>query len=390
MKKTKLVAIVLAVISILSPLCMADGAYTTPEQMKAAEANAAFPEMSAESYVVMDSKTGEVLFSKDSDKMLPIASTTKMMTALVVVEKIKDLDSRVTVDPESCGIEGSSVNLYRGEEISVKDLLYALMLESANDAAVCLAKYTAGSVEAFADLMNERASKIGMTNSHFANPHGLEDEEHYSTAYDMAKLYQEAMKYDVIRKIVSTKTYKMELDEKDSYRFLSNHNKLLKTYEPCVGGKTGFTKAAGRCLVTVCEKNGVELITVTLNDPNDWQDHESIVEYSFSLYSQVRLAEEGEIKVSIPVVGGVENSVTLSNKESLELSVKDVSKITSRVEAPHFLYAPVEASGKAGGKVTFYYDGKEIARLDLYSDNSVQIKSEKKGFFKRLWQWIFG
>ena len=375
---------------LLPVICNADGAFVTSKEQEALEASVAAPEMSAESYVVLDRTTGEVLFSKDETKRLPIASTTKMMTALVVVENIDDLDRVVTVGAESCGIEGSSVNLYKGEKISVKDLLYALMLESANDAAVCLANATAGSVDEFASLMNDRAKSLGMHDTHFTNPHGLEDTEHYSTALDLAKLWQEAMKNDTLREIVATKTYKIELDGGDGYRFLSNHNRLLKTWECCVGGKTGFTKAAGRCLVTVSEKNGVELVVVTLNDPDDWKDHKSIAESAFSLYTKTRLAEVGKVCVDTSVVGGVDNKVVLSNKDGIEVFIKDVTKITTKLEAPRFLYAPINTLDKALGRIVFLYNGIEIASLPLYPSNEVEIEKPELNFFEKISKWLFG
>lgn len=391
MKKIKLLSILFVLLFVLTPMILADGVfYTADEKDRVEAAMNAFPTMSAESYAVMDARTGEILYSENERVSLPIASTTKMMTALVVVENVSNLDNVVTVDAESCGIEGSSVNLYKGERISVRDLLYALMLESANDAAVCLARNVSGSVDAFATLMNERAKSIGMSGTHFANPHGLEDKEHYSTSLDMALLWQEAMKNDVIREIVATKTYKIPLGNDGSYRFLSNHNKLLKSYEPCIGGKTGFTKSAGRCLVTVCEKNGIELITVTLNDPDDWNDHKNITEYAFSSFSKTLVAEAGKISVEIPVVGGKKSSVTLVNRDSLEVWVRDVTKLKSVVEAPKFLYAPVNNLDEATGHVAFYYNGRKIASVELFSLDEVEINQIKPGFFKRLWNYITG
>ncbi len=387
----KFFVIVLTLVMTLSSTAFADGVWYSPEEQKSLDtAGEIFPTLSAESYVVMDSRTGEVLFSEKENVKMPIASTTKMMTALVVVENVENLDTTVTVDAESCGIEGSSVNLFKGEKITVRDLLYALMLESANDAAVCLARAVSGSVEAFAELMNSKAQALGMTNSHFINPHGLEHEQHYSTSLDLAKLWQYSMKVSVLREIVATKTYKIEMDTENSYRFLSNHNKLLKTYEPCVGGKTGFTKAAGRCLVSVSRKDDVELIVVTLNDPADWEDHKNLSEYSFSLYSKVLLAEAGQLSVPISVVGGDKSETRLSNRERLEVSVRDVGKITSVVEAPHFLYAPVVTGDENLGRVVFYYNGTILATLDLFSLDEVELKEKDMGFFEKIWSFFFG
>lgn len=386
----RFVSLVLACLMLLSVCAVADGIWYTPEEEKALETGTgSFPTLSCESYVTMDLKTGEVLYSKNEKTSLPMASTTKMMTALVVVER-EDLDRVVTVDEQSCGIEGSSVNLYKGEKISIRDLLYALMLESANDAAVCLARAVSGSVEEFATLMNEKANELSMTGTHFVNPHGLEDPEHYSTALDLALLWQYAMKNETLRQIVSTKNYKIELENGEGYRFLSNHNKLLKSYDSCIGGKTGFTKKAGRCLVSVCEKDSVEIVTVTLNDPNDWEDHKSLFEYAISEYSCIKLAGEGEITADVSVVGGKENRVTLSNRESLEIGVRDLSKITSSIEAPRFLYAPVVKGDTPCGRAVFYYDGKEIAALDLYPLEEVEMAEVKVGFFQKIWNFITG
>ena len=389
--KIRFLSLILSIILGVSVLCFADGAYYAPDEKLSVEAAMnSFPQISAESYAVMDARTGEVLFSQKADIPMPIASTTKMMTALVVVEKVDDLDRVVSVDAASCGVEGSSVNLYKGEKISVRDLLYALMLESANDAAHCLALTVSGSVEEFAKLMNERAVEIGMKNTHFSNPHGLEDAEHYSTSCDMALLWREAMKNQTIRDIVATKTYKIPFGSDGEYRFLSNHNKLLKSYDACIGGKTGFTKAAGRCLVSVCEKNGIEIITVTLNAPSDWDDHRNIAEYAFSLYSKAKLADAGKITLSVPVVGGKKSSVTLTNKDSLDVYVRDVARLETRIEAPRFLYAPVDNEEVSFARVVFYYNGQEIGYLDLYSLDEVGINTVKPGFFKRLWNFITG
>ncbi len=387
---SRFVSLVMACVMLVSVCVFADGIWYTAEEEKALETGTgAFPTLSCESYVTMDLKTGEVLYSKNENTSLPMASTTKMMTALIVVER-EDLDRIVTVDEKSCGIEGSSVNLYKGEKISIRDLLYALMLESANDAAVCLARSVSGSVEEFATLMNEKAKELGMTGSNFVNPHGLEDPEHYSTALDLALLWQHAMKNETLRQIVSTKNYKIELENGEGYRFLSNHNKLLKSYDSCIGGKTGFTKKAGRCLVSVCEKDSVEIITVTLNDPNDWEDHKNLFEYAISQYSRAKLAGEGEIIVDVAVVGGKKDKTVLSNRESLEISVRDIGKVTSTIEAPRFLYAPVVSGDNPVGRAVFYYNGKEIASLDLYSLEEVEIKEVKVGFFQKIWNFITG
>jgi len=340
------------------------------------------PEVSARAYVVADARTGEILFAKDENARMPIASTTKILTCLVALENSKLSDS-VTVKADSCSVEGSSMYLFEGEKLTVKDLLYGLMLESANDAALCIANHVSGSVEAFAALMNERAKKLGLTNSHFNNPHGLEDPEHYSTARDMALIWCEAMKNEDFRRIVSTKTYRMDLEDDDGYRYFSNHNKLLKTYDLCIGGKTGFTKTAGRCLISGAAKNGAELVMVTLNAPDDWQDHREMMDYALSLYSSVEVATSGAHKHTIPVVGGKEKSVTLKNRDSLSISLRDVTKLEIKLEAPRFVYAPITDTNKAVAKMVYTLDGKEIASLPLYPEKTVKA-AEKKSFFQKI------
>ncbi len=365
----------------LSSVSFADSAFN------ASEVATDFPEISALSFVVADTRTGEILFSHNENARLPIASTTKILTCLTVLENAR-LDDIVTVSAGACGVEGSSVYLYEGEKISVKDLLYALMLESANDAAVCLAEHVSGSVSEFATLMNERAKSLSLSNSHFNNPHGLEDAEHYSTAFDLARLWCEAMKNDTFREIVSTKSYRIDLPETDEYRFLSNHNKLLKTNEYCIGGKTGYTKNAGRCLVTGAQYNGAELVVVTLNDPNDWSDHEALFEKAFSLYSVVDVAGEGEISHSVKVVGGSEKEIRLVNRDALSLTLRDVSSLESHIESPRFVYAPVKDLSSPIGSVVYTVDGAEVARLPLYPEKVIE-KPIKKGFFKRIFDFIF-
>ena len=236
--------------------------------------------------------------------------------------------------------------------------------------------------------MNDRAESLGLTDTHFNNPHGLEDPEHYSTALDMARIWCEAIKNDDFRRIVATKTHKIKLSEDDGYRFLSNHNKLLKLYENAIGGKTGFTKTAGRCLVSGAKKDDLELALVTLNAPDDWNDHQNLLDYAFKLYSKVDLAKEGSLTYDVKVVGGKEDKVKLKNIEELSISVRDVSRIKTRVEAPKFVYAPVKNLEKPLAKVVYSIDGKDVAEILLYPETKVELP-EKTGFFKRIFKSIF-
>ena len=242
---------------------------------------------SAASALLYHPATREVLYEKCADQRRPIASTTKIMTALTVLREGGDLDRNVTVPKEACGIEGSSLYLKPGETLSVRDLLYGLLLASANDAATALALLTHGSVEAFAEKMNECAEELGLSDTHFVNPHGLFDPDHYSSARDRAQITAAAYDDPTFREIVSTRRYSIPSPD-GGKRVLINHNKLLSLLPDCVGVKTGFTKKSGRCLVSAVDRNGTFLICVTLNDPDDWRDHIALHNYGLSLFQRNR------------------------------------------------------------------------------------------------------
>ena len=235
------------------------------------------PSVSAESAVLVD-ESGGVLYRKNESERRGMASTTKIMTALIALETLS-LDDVVTF-PRDAVSDGSSAYFAPGENVRVSDLLYALMLRSANDAAACIAIVAAGSIEAFAAMMNERAKRIGLTDTHFDNPHGLDSKTHYSTALDMAKLTLEALKNPAFREIVSTKTYICRSLSGGEDRLFVNHNRLLGR-DGIFGVKTGYTISCGRCLVTACERGGRTLVAVTLSAPRDWKDHTELYDYGF-------------------------------------------------------------------------------------------------------------
>lgn len=354
--------------------------------------------VSAESFCLMDGETGEVLKSSSKDQKMPIASTTKVMTAIVVLESI-DVEKLVTIPDAACGIEGSSMYLYPKEKLTILQLLYGLLLESANDAAVALALQTSGSVEAFADKMNEKASAIGMANSHFTNPNGLHDEMHYSSAHDLAKLMQYSLRNELFCKIVGTKSFTLTLDN-GKQQILSNHNRLLKTIPNYLGGKTGYTRAAGRCLVSAAQEDGKTIICTTLNDPNDWADHTALLQYGFSLYTHRKLISPYELQLSTPVVGGKVTETVLTNADEIFITTKSNSEIVRVIEAPRFLYAPVvglqpeEAEGEPSGAVAeaigrcvFLQDGQEIASCPLYAKSSVS-RIEQKNLWQKFCEWL--
>ena len=241
---------------------------------------------SASSAILMEAESGRVLYEQNAHEERLIASITKLMTALVALESGHDLEETVTVGEACTRAEGSSLYLRPGEEISLKGLLYGVMLRSGNDAALAVAEHCGGSVEEFVGRMNEKAAQLGMVNSHFANPNGLNAEGHYSSAYDMALLARACLENEALAEIAATKSATVD------GRVLTNHNKLLWQYEGCIGLKTGYTEKAGRTLVSAARRGGMTLIAVTLNDPDDWRDHTALLDYGFSTYAPVTLTEE--------------------------------------------------------------------------------------------------
>ncbi|MBR5252311.1 MAG: D-alanyl-D-alanine carboxypeptidase [Clostridia bacterium] len=338
-------------------------------------------DVSARSAVLIEASSGDIIYEKNAHERMSMASTTKIMTALVALEH-GNLDKKVTIAEEACGIEGSSIYLKHGEVLTMEDLLYAVMLESANDAAAAVAYEIAGDIDSFAALMNETAEKLGLHDTHFTNPHGLDDKEHYTTAIDLARLTSYAMQNEDFRKIVST--YKHEIPNADEgVRYLVNHNKLLRLSDDVIGVKTGFTKHSGRCLVSAAERDGVSVIAVTLNAPDDWNDHLAMHEEGFSAYSSVTLAEAGEFTVEIPCVGAEDGYIILQNRDELTLCLKSGTEIRHELIADRMIFPPVQI-GDELGKVIFFADGKEIATIPLYATSNVSATEDTRSIFEKL------
>lgn len=339
------------------------------------------PSVSASSAVLLDVGSGRVLFEKDADTERPMASTTKIMTALIAVECC-DLDKVVAVPEAAVGVEGSSVYLYKGERLTVRELVLALMLESANDAATAIAIEIAGSVENFAELMNQRAAELGLTHTSFVNPHGLDGENHYTTARELAELTAYAMNNQAFREMVSTYRSVIPMNNGDGSRLLVNHNRLLKTYDGVIGVKTGFTKKSGRCLVSAAERDGVMLIAVTLNDPNDWLDHSRLLDYGFSMIERVPLTDKSGVVGTAAVTGGLSETVGYHSDGAVSADlIRGGHQLRTVIEIPHFLYAPIRAGDRVGRAV--FYDGDtEIASCDLFADADVEMKKTKRTFFE--------
>ncbi len=344
------------------------------------KSNSNAPSVSAKSAILIEASSGEVIFSKNADERLPMASTTKIMTALVALENC-DVKKTVSVSAAAVGVEGSSVYLYPEEKLTLEDLLYAMLLESANDAAAAIAIEVGGSIEGFADMMNEKARALSLVDTHFENPHGLDGETHYTTARELAIIAREAYSNERFREIVSTYKKTIPLNETEGVRLLMNHNKLLKSYEGAVGIKTGFTKKSGRCLVSAAERDGLSFIAVTLNAPDDWQDHKSMLDYGYSLLESRTLCERGEFSYLLPCVGGDADHIKLQNSERVTLILPRSScEIECRIELPRFVYAPV-SSGDEMGRLVFYLDGEEIAESRIIAVSSVDKIMAKRSIF---------
>ena len=350
------------------------------------------PSVSAKSAIVIEADSGKTVYSKNADEPLPMASTTKIMTALVALEQASP-DHVISVDAEAVGVEGSSVYLTTGEELTLEQLLYALLLESANDAATAIAIGISGSVEDFAAQMNDRARGLGLTKTHFTNPHGLDSEEHYTTAHELAIITREALKNELFRSIVSTYKTTIPQGENENARLLVNHNKMLRIYDGCIGVKTGYTQKSGRSLVSAAERKGVTMIAVTINAPDDWNDHTAMLDYGFSRYRRVTLCHKETILHELPIVGGTQKTVTLGNADALAVSLPVGAGVVSQIiECPRFEYAPLRA-GDVCGRVVFYCDldgngvSECVGALPLYVLDTIERQEEKKNpfaWFKRL------
>ena len=311
-------------------------------------------QVSAEACVLMY-EDGSCVFEKNADDRHLIASTTKIMTAIVCLENA-DLSSRVKIKREHCQVEGSSMYLKVGECYTVKELLLGLLLASGNDAALALADHVAGSEKEFAALMNETAKRAGMTDSSFANPHGLDARGHYSTARDMGRLMLYCMNNPKFCELISC--YSTTIKE-ETY---INHNKLLKQYPWCIGGKTGFTVAAGRCLVSCAEKNGMRFVCVSFAAPDDWNDHIKLYEYAFDNYCLKNISKE--IVFEVPLISGNKKKIKLVPEEELVLFVNKADEIKIKAEIPIFIFAPVKI-GETAGKFCVIINSNVVAECPL-------------------------
>lgn len=333
---------------------------------------------SAASAVLMDADSGRVLYESSARQRRLIASTTKLMTALVALESGHRLDEVVTIAPRWAGAEGSSIYLKPGEQVRLETLLYGMLLRSGNDAALAVAGFCAGSVEAFVERMNRKAAELGMSDTHFENPNGLDGEAHYSSAYDMALLARACLKNETLANMVSAKSVTME------GRTFTNHNKLLWRYEGCIGLKTGYTEAAGRTLVSAARRDGMTLICVTLCDPDDWRDHQALFDFGFSGYTRVSLAEEGQILGRLPVTGSLLPLCTVTAAAGAGAALAPGEQVQAEIELHvHSLEAPVPA-GTPVGEAVYTLAGEELARVPLVTGAAPRNEAPSLGLWGAL------
>ena len=344
------------------------------------------PEISAKGAVLISADTGEIIYSVNCDEKLPMASTTKIMTTLLCLES-GNLYEEFEVDGDAIMVEGSSMGLQKGDIVTKYALCCGMLLPSGNDAANATAVKLAGSLENFAVMMNDKAKELGLSRTWFVTPSGLEGVGHGSSAYDMAILAREALKNETFREICSSPTIKTEFGNPPYTRWLKNTNKLLTMYDGVYGVKTGFTDEAGRCLVSACERDGINLICVTLNDRNVWNDHMAMYDYGFENAEKIQLDIPENLSVNI---AGAESDRLSLTAESVEVTVFDADKndFEYKVISAPFVYAPV-SKGDEIAQLSITCNDREVRRISLYAENDAPIKiinktPEKKSLFRKL------
>lgn len=329
------------------------------------------PRTSARSAALYEPDSGDFLLLQNADEPLPMASTTKIMTALVAIEKLTDLSMPIEIDERAVGIEGSSAYFKGGEILTLYDLLNIMMLRSANDAATQIALTVSGSVEDFACLMNETAKELGLTRTSFTNPSGLDHKAHYTTARELAIITDAALKHDTFREIVSRKTYTATELSCGASSVYVNHNKLLSSYDGCIGVKTGYTKRSGRSLVSAAERGGVTLIAVTIDAPDDWRDHKALLDYGFSQLKSVNAVSRDRDIFTLPVVAGKADSVRLIPECDFSFVAKANSEITLSVDLPPYLIAPLYTD-TAVGRIRIYENEKLVGEVALLPTENIE------------------
>jgi len=328
------------------------------------------PQVSAESAIIIDAESRNALYSKNADIPRGMASTTKIMTALVAIEN-SNVNEEFLIPKEAVGIEGSSVYLTKGEPLTMSELLYCLLLESGNDAATAIAICCSGSEEAFVELMNKRAEELELEHTHFSNPHGLSDSNHKTTARELAIITAEAMEYPLFREIVSCKTAKVRYNGAQNGRSLTNHNKLLFGFEGAIGVKTGYTTTDGKCLVSAAERDGLRLIAVTLSDPNATNTHKLLLNTAFDNFESRLIAPRGNLQTYIPISDLKGEFAYCHNTEDIYVCLPKGAEYSLEITETENFEAPLE-EGTIGAKVICSYQGKEIYIIHLETTKEIK------------------
>ena len=339
----------------------------------------AAPEVSAQSAVLIEAQTGTVLYEKNAREQRAMASTTKIMTAILTIEA-GDLDREFTVDSYAIMVEGTSMGLREGDRVSRRDLLYGILLPSGNDAANAAAVSVGGSTGGFVELMNKKAQELSLADTHFATPSGLDANGHYTTALDLARLTAYAMRNETFRGIVCCQSAQVEFGNPPYERTLYNSNKMLKRYEGAIGVKTGFTDNARRCLVSAAERNGVTLIAVTLNAPDDWNDHTKMLDEGFSMVGAYPL--ETACSARVDVAGTGRSVGVYADAATLSLLPKQRERLARRVILPRMVYGGV-SRGDELGRVEFLLDDAVVKSCPLYADEDVAAEQGSLSWWER-------
>ncbi len=347
------------------------------------------PSTTAKAMILIEKESGRVLAQKNAHTQLSIASTTKIVTALTVLENCDDITRVVEVDKRCVGIEGTSIYLKAGEKLTIEELLYGLMLRSGNDAAVTLAYAISGGIDEFASLMNQTAKKYGAIECNFVNPHGLEQEGHHCSASDLAKITKAGLDNQVFAGIVSSTKYRTASRENTDSRLFQNKNKMLHLYEGSNGVKTGYTKKAGRCLVSSCTRDGMTLISVVLNAPSMWEDSQKLLNYGFENYKIRTIIDEYNVCGVVAVNDGKQPEVELYTMKKFvyPMTEEEYMKVKVYYDYPNVLNAPV-GKEQIVGKVSIKLDNDLLFEENIYTINEVESQRIESGLSELIKKWF--
>ncbi|MBQ7884922.1 MAG: D-alanyl-D-alanine carboxypeptidase [Clostridia bacterium] len=328
---------------------------------------------SARAMCVIESGSSRKLYAKNENQKLPMASTTKIVTALTVLDNCENIDKEFEIDKRAVGIEGTSVYLKQGEVMTVRELLYGMMLPSGNDAATALAYYVGGDIDTFCDMMKQTAEKCGAYNSSFDNPHGLDSNSHYTTAYDLALITSVALKNEIFKEIVTTKSTRIRGTSEGTYRYLKNKNRLLNTLDGCIGVKTGYTGDAGRCLVTACERDEFQTVSVVLNCGPMFEESEKLLNSVYENYELYTVLPSYKTIRRVAVVEGRAQNVKTFTQKGFEypLTKEELSRLKYVYDLPKAINAPVN-KGEVVGKLEIYLDNYLLFSEKIYTMDSVK------------------